>query len=231
MTLDNALKLLSTSSLKFSSLTSWKDPYEKKVIEAKYIINNNKISYPIKGKFLATCFTEQYSCEAQWKAYSGNKRQPCVEIFFNKEKLLEKLDETGAYSYIGKVEYCATKVFSQKVSSCFNSNAAKKAFLSKAPMKPNNLKYTLRPIYIKRLSFAYENEWRLILTNEDIYDNDGIVNIPNLLDCIDGVVIGPCKDQTEYLSAKKKLENYIPSNHIHESYLRKVGKRKMTITL
>lgn len=231
MTLDNAIKVLSDSYLRFSYPASWNDPYEKKALEGKYIINNKNVNYPIKDKFLATCFTEQYSCEAQWKMYSYNKRQPCVEFIFNKDKLLQAFEKMGAHVFIGKVEYCSTKEFSKKVCDCFKSITSKKTFMAKNPLKPDNLKYILRPMYIKRQAFAYENEWRVILTNDDIYDSDGNVSIPNLIDCIEGIVVGPCKDYNEFQSVKSKLYSLNSNLIIHESYINKDSKRTMTFCL
>lgn len=231
LTLNSALKLLQNNTLLFSNPAAWQDPYEKKVVEAKFVVDGKTLDFPLKDKVFAACFTEQYSCEAQWRAYAYGKKDVVVELAFDMGKLLNALLQMDTVPAFGKMKYCRTVEFSKEVTSCLKSKVAKKALLSKKWDSINNLKYTLRPLYLKRVAFAYENEWRIFLTELDLFSSSGLQTIPNLCDSIDSIIIGPCKDNVQFNKAKSKIIRFLPNVTIHQSYIRKEGKTKMKITL
>lgn len=228
MDYEKAISLLRGEKLKFSELREWKnnDPYETVVIDGKYTIDGKSYEYPLKGKVYAMCFTEQYSCEAQWNAYGKKtKRQqkPYIEIKFDCTALISALEAMDAVPFFGKVSYFETNCFKQTVLECFKSKEAKIALKNKVKLTQKRLKLLLRPLLIKRIAFAYENEWRLFLTDDDIYSSNGLQTIPGLKNAIEGVIVGPC-DETVFEQVKKEMSQYISEERIHQSYLRKQKK-------
>lgn len=235
MDLQFAINLLKDEELYFSAPTNWKDPYEQKVINGCFHIDSSKhsIKYPLKDRIFACCFTELYSCEAQWKMYkSSKKNEPTVEIQFNKEKLLKAIELTDRVAFIGKVKYYNTGDFSEAVANCFRSKAAIKSLTKKDPRSTDDIKCILKPMFIKRRGFEYEQEWRIIITDEDVYCNDSFstypkVDIPGLVDCVERIIIAPVTDKNDSAvdDIKKTLSKYIDPKKISVSSLYKGSKR------
>ena len=87
--LENALRTLKDKSLWFANPSTWKDPFEKRFLEAKYIKNGKEVNFNWKGRLFCTCMTQTVSSEAFWNTYSrGNIG---IELRIYKKKLLEEL--------------------------------------------------------------------------------------------------------------------------------------------
>lgn len=231
MDFNGAVNLLKNGCIKFSNPQAWAttDPYETKVVSGKYRFGNGKcFPFPLKDDIYVSCFTEQYSCEAQWKSYAKQgSKMPCIQFQFNMQKLIDAIESTGAMMVYGKVAYYETNSFCKAVCDCFSSNVAKSAFLNISKgITMNRLKYVAKPLLVKRMAFAYENEWRFMLTADDVYDPYGLVYIPNLLDAVERIIIGPCSDASAFNKVKDELTT-LTANHnitIQESYIRKQSK-------
>ena len=70
MSLENALRTLETQSLWFANPENWKDPFEKRFLNAKYISKGKEVAFNWKNRLFCTCVTQTISSEAFWHTYS-----------------------------------------------------------------------------------------------------------------------------------------------------------------
>lgn len=220
---DYAIELLDRSSLYFSNPRDWNDRYERKVLEGKYAVDNKKsMDYPLKDKVFATCFTSEYSCEAQWKMYlhdNARKNNIAVEIEFDREKLFAELMLHHKDLYYGEVVYYPQNCFRSFVEKCLGTKAGMKALKAMNPLSPNTLGTLLRPLLFKRMAYSYEKEWRLFITEELLSKNNRLY-VPNLIECIDCVIVDFSKlSDSDKEKKKAQLQKYVPENKIRETKL------------
>ena len=57
--LENALRTLKDKSLWFANPMTWKDPFERRFLEAKYMLNGEEKNFTWKGKVFCTCMTHR----------------------------------------------------------------------------------------------------------------------------------------------------------------------------
>lgn len=220
---DYAIELLERSSLYFSNPRDWNDRYERKVLEGRYTIDNRKsIAYPLKDKVFATCFTSEYSCEAQWKMYlhdNTKKNNIAVEIEFDREKLFAELMQHHKDLYFGEVVYYPQNSFRFFVEKSLGTKVGMKALKARNPLSSNVLGTLLRPLLFKRMAYSYEKEWRLFITEELLTKNNRLY-VPNLIECIDCVIVDFSKlSDGDKEKKKTQLLKYIPENKIRETKL------------
>ena len=167
MSLENALKTLKTQSLWFSNPEKWKDPYEKRFLNAKYTSKGNEVSFLWKERLFCTCVTQTVSSEAYWNTYSHGDIG--VEFRIDREVLLNELEKySSKYKiFIGKVEYMKTKDI-------------KKDELKKIPFDPpitdavNTNEFAARLLLLKREAFHYEDEIRILLLKKNKSNGEGL---------------------------------------------------------
>lgn len=166
MSLENALRTLETQSLWFANPECWKDPFEKRFLNAKYISKGKEVVFSWKDRLFCTCVTQTISSEAFWLTYSQG--DICVEFRFYRSVLLDELKKHSSdYDiFIGKVEY-------------MNTTDIKKE-LHKIPFNPpittaiNSNDFASRLFLLKRTAFSYEDELRIILVKKNKTQEKGI---------------------------------------------------------
>lgn len=168
LSLENALRTLEDKSFWFASPSTWKDPFEKRFLEARYVKDNGKkeAKFRWKKKVFCTCLTQTITSEAYWNNYS--KGDIGIELRISREQLLRELEKyDGIYKiFIGKVEY-------KKTSDI-------KKDLSKIPFNPpeeaaiNSDQFAARLFLLKRVAYAYEDEVRIIVVKKDATNEKGI---------------------------------------------------------
>ena len=187
MPLENALRTLKDKYLWFASPREWKDPFERRFLDAKYTRKGNEVKFNWRNKVYCSCFTQTQSSEAFWNAYSGNSIG--IEFRVYREALLEELKRySKKYDiYIGKAEYHSTE-------EIIRTDLKSIKFKDPIPkdMGVNSKEYAARLFLLKRLSFSYENEIRIIL----IKDNEDASGIALNYNCdnnnlIQSIVLDP----------------------------------------
>lgn len=105
MSLETALRTLDNKKLWFANPTTWKDPFERRFIEAKYYDGKEKRDFTWKNRVYCICLSQTMVSEASWRVYSPNDIG--VQLRIKREMLLEELKafETEYHIYIGRVEY------------------------------------------------------------------------------------------------------------------------------
>lgn len=186
MPLEYALKMLNEKKIWFANPKTWKDPFEKRFITAKFTINTMTKDFPWKDKVFCFCSTQTFTSEAYWNTYS--RGQVGIEFKISKKALLKELETISNEFdiYIGKVEYMSTKDIKNKLSSI--------PFASPRPLNFDN-EMCARLLLLKRNSFAYEDEVRILIVNNNnkLENKDGI-NIQyscNNTDLIQSITLDP----------------------------------------
>lgn len=187
MPLENALRTLKDKSFWFANPETWKDPFERRFLEAKYTRNGNEVNFKWKGKVFCTCMTQTITSEAYWNTYSRD----CIgiELRIYKEQLLEELaryDNTYKI-FIGKAEYLKTGEICKELRDIpFNPPISKGENL-------NTDKFAARLFLLKRKAYSYEDEIRIIIVKGNATKEDGIgINYKcENTDLIQRIVIDP----------------------------------------
>lgn len=204
MPLEFALSSLKEKYLWFVNPIIWKDPFEKRFINAEYDEGGNNIEFPLKGKVFCICMTQTQTSEAYWNIY--NAGQLGISFTFSREKLLEILNDFSNNNnydiYIGKVIYLHTPELKQsKLSniSVFGSNFKW------------NKKTQIQLLLLKRIAFEYENEIRIIMIKRNKTKEDG-VKLPYNIEAKELV-----KRVTLDPNMGKNVQEILV-NHIHNEY-------------
>ena len=163
MPLERALDLLKNQRLWFANPTIWKDPFEKRFIENKYVIGGVQKDFPWKDRVYAMCMTQTATSEAYWNAYANNDIG--ISFKFNRQALLTELERisnaNGVRIYIGKVEY-------QKTSD-IKRDLSKNPFLfdGGSPISTIGKEETkVRLLLLKRIAYRYEDEIRFFIVRD-----------------------------------------------------------------
>jgi len=168
MPLENALRVLNEKYLWFANPSEWKDPFEKRFLDARYIRNGKEVSFTWKGRVFCTCLTQTQTSEAYWNAYKHESIG--VEFKFYREKILEVLSkiENSYKVFIGRVEYLKTNDIKKELRSIpFNPPIGK-------DVKVNSDTFVSRLFLLKRIDFSYEDEIRIIIVKPASTKETGI---------------------------------------------------------
>ena len=163
LSMGNAFKILDNKQLWFANPIKWKDPFEKRFLNATYIDSGKQDSFRYKDRIACMCITQTPNSEASWKAYSENDK--AIKFSINRKVLLEVLeDKTSKYDiYIGKMEYMNTVDIKKPLNKIpFN------------PLPADLDERSLRLLFLKRISYAYEDEIRIVLVKPDDGNSSGV---------------------------------------------------------
>lgn len=158
MPLEYALKMLNNKQLWFSNPITWKDPFEKRFIEARYNDNGKETDFLWKDQVFCICMTQTLTSEAYWNTYTC--QQIGIEFRIEKNKLLDELRRyTQQYDiYIGKVEYMRIADIKRELS--------KIPFKAPVP-KVKSSEWYARLLLLKRIAYRYEDEIRIIIVKKN----------------------------------------------------------------
>lgn len=200
MPLENALASLEDKYIWFANPTTWNDPFEKRFIEAKYIVGADEKDYPLKDQIFCTCLTEKATSEAHWNIYS--RSEIGISFTFLREELLTHLESISGYDiFIGKVIYKPTKVIEGPIRNAL-------ALIKPVDIKSDSIMLNL--LLLKRIAFEYEDEIRIIITKKNKTKEKGIKIIyTDTKTLISKIVIHPSvKEHTEKLIKESIKSKY-----------------------
>lgn len=168
MPLENALRTLEEKTLWFANPATWKDPFEKRFLDARYTKSGKEVSFHWKDRVFCSCLTQTITSEAFWNTYS--RGEIGVELRVDREKLLEELSRySDDYKiFIGKAEYLKTEEIRRGLRD-----------IPFDPALPYNVKlnsdeFAARLFLLKRKAFSYEDEVRIIIVKKSGTKEDGI---------------------------------------------------------
>lgn len=203
MPLENALRSLNEKYLWFANPSSWKDPFEKRFLEAKYIMNGKEINFNWRGKVFCICLTQTQTSEAYWNIYQQDSIG--IEFRIYRKKLLEELkkyDETHKI-FIGRAEYLKTSEIKKDLREIpFNPPVP-------THTKINTDTFASRLFLLKRIAFKYEDEIRIIIVKKNPTKEKGIkVNYEcENTDIIHKIVLDPNLGENTSIMLKNVFAN------------------------
>lgn len=133
-----------------------------------------------------------FSLPRMWAQYASDNKGVC--FVFNKNKILEKVRNSGHSFMFGNVVY--NNLYKPYSISPFEFNSTyelitKKFEDSLSIMIHNKNKYLWYDLFNKLSDWSSENEFRIILTNNC---GEGVVKIRNIGETIEGIVFGARTD-------------------------------------
>lgn len=155
MPLESALSTIKDQYMWFANPAVWKDPFEKRFIEAKYKIGVQEKDFPLNGRVFCSCMTQTQTSEAHWNTYSNG--QIGISFKIKREKLLEVLNSLPDCDIcIGTVSYLKTNEIKKRLSEidCLQTIT---------PFNINNRELQIKLLLLKRIAFQYENEIRILI--------------------------------------------------------------------
>jgi len=155
MPLEFALGAINEKYIWLCNPALWKDPFERRFIEAKYLVNGKEVDFPLKGQIFCTCLTQTITSEAHWNNYPNG--QIGISFKINRKKLLQALDvySSDYEIYVGRVEYIKSSELKKKLSDIDHINKIH-------PFRISNRMLQIKMLLLKRIAFQYEDEIRIL---------------------------------------------------------------------
>lgn len=216
MPLEFALACIKEQYLWLCNPIVWKDPFERRFIEAKYKTSSKEVEFPIKGRVFCTCMTQTPTSEAHWNVYS--REQIGISFKIRREKLLEILkSHTTDYDiYIGSVNYLKThEIKRNKLSDI-------KLIKTINPFSINNRDIQIQLLMLKRIAFKYEDEIRILAIKKSKTSENGIklaFNSVKVNELISVVTIDPNVAVRTEDMLKKLFKNEYGFTEVYKSSL------------
>ena len=146
----DAFHCLDTSSFWFSNPERWKDPYEKLFLTASYQKQKESKEFPYG--VLCFCARSDPNCEAAWRMYGNDTVRFCVHLETFMNRIGQSIGDRDVY--VGKVMYKKRKDIKE-----LTLNDLKGLFCCEGiPLDPY-----IASMFIKRESFRYEHEMRILI--------------------------------------------------------------------
>lgn len=201
----------------FANPQKWKDPFERRFIEVRYLHNGKKYDYPLKNKVFCCCFSLTRITEAQWYIYS--KGGDCVCMNINRSQLIDELKQYIKSNpkdniYIGRAEYQPTNI----ITGSIHNNP----IFKKKPFSLSDNESLVKLLLLKRNAFIYEDELRIIIVKGDSCDGDGIKFSYRcaITDLIQRIILSPMTNNTY----SNMLENFLGTYYGFTPGINSLGK-------
>jgi len=198
LSLERALQLLETKKMWFSNPAKWPDPFERRFVDGIYP-GNKKFTW--HERVYCICVTPIATSEASWKAYS--EKDIAVKLEFDRTEFAKIIDtittQPGVMDvFFGQMDYQRTRDIVKPLKQIIFSDGARPSITSKL--------FKARLLLLKRKAFKYECEFRAIVVKNKKSPAEGIsVDIPNIIDLVKTITIGPTAGDNEYEMIKEYL--------------------------
>jgi hypothetical protein len=223
--IDKFKKTLESKKLCLVRPTKWQDPFENFLLNSTGHLDDGTVVgfETIRDKFYGQCWTLKKECDGLWRNYKGAEPS-AIKVKTTVQKLMNDFyDLTNKFHelsyFIGKVDY----VTDTEIENFFKNEIDIMDFQSGVEFA--------QTLLIKRLSFAYEEEVRIIFskpsTNEidltqvkNPWDDSDLffVNIdPNIL--FEEIEIDPWLPTADYENLQNELRAMGYTGHITRSSL------------
>ncbi len=184
--IEYALDMLRNKYLWFANPMEWKDPFEKRFIEAEY----SGKQFTWRDRVFCTCLTGTSTSEAFWNTYPNGDIG--IQLRIRREALLQSLNDfilsnPDCYVFIGKIEYKKTSEITTKPLSAIPFNPLLR------DTNTNSRYFKSRLLLLKRVAFQFENEYRIVIVKKKKTKEHGVkmqYSIKNE-DLIDTILLDP----------------------------------------
>lgn len=206
------LKDLKNKHLTLIKPNLWEDPFENFIMNSTGILPDGiQVSFDsIREHYFAQCWSLNKECDGLWRNYRGNKKF-AIKIKTNIEKLFNCIynieDKFHYLSYfIGKVEYFSDTKLKKYIENNFDVLAAN-----------SGIEFA-ETLLIKRRSFNYEKEVRLIVRSEETTNN--LLHLKcDLNDFIEEIIFDPWIKESLFITKSNQIRKNGFSGKITRSKL------------
>lgn len=223
--IDKFKKTLTSKKLCLVRPSKWQDPFENFLLNSTGRLDDGTLVgfESIRDKYYGQCWTLKKECDGLWRNYKGTEPS-AIKVKTTVRKLMNEFyDLTNKFHelsyFIGKVDY----VTDTEIENFFKNELDIMNFQSGVEF--------VQTLLIKRLSFAYEEEVRIIFgkpsvgsvnltTIKNPWDDSDLffVNIdPNTL--FEEIEIDPWLPNSEYENLKQEIKDIGFIGHITRSSL------------
>ncbi|HWB62453.1 MAG TPA: DUF2971 domain-containing protein, partial [Chitinophagales bacterium] len=158
--LDRFFDMLDNREIVFVRPTCWTDPLENIIYNATLLKNGKPFEHPAKKQIYGQCWSHEGDSYALWQIYTTKannkgitKRHYGVRITTHIDKLQNITNHNKGNFYYGMVQYLWKKDLDKLPKN--------KSFIT--GLKSTSLNHEhLKTLLVKRKSYAYENEVRLL---------------------------------------------------------------------
>jgi hypothetical protein len=190
----------------------WQDPFENLIMNSTGILKDGReVSFePIREHYYAQCWSLNKECDGLWRNYKG-QNEFAIKVKTNINKLFNSIynihNKFHYLSYfIGKVEYFSDVKLKKYIENKFDVLGAN-----------SGIEFA-ETLLIKRKSFNYEKEVRLIIRSEKSTNNLLQVDC-DLNDFIEEIIFDPWVKEDIYKQRSDELKK--------NGYLGKISRSKM----
>ncbi|MCR5890363.1 hypothetical protein LRS06_21790 [Hymenobacter sp. J193] len=161
-------QMLEQQQLTLVRTSCWQDPFENFLLGARWeTVNGTPINVAsTRDRYYGQCWTLRKECDGMWRNYRGARKDKdgpepfAFKVATTVRKLMDQFynisEQFHELSYfMGKVQYCTDEQIQQFFSEPEHMNTA---------AHQANLRYT-ETLFIKRMPFSYEEEVRLIYSD------------------------------------------------------------------
>lgn len=209
---DYFLNDLQNSHLTLVKPNSWQDPFENFIMNSTGILEDGReVSFePIREHYFAQCWSLNKECDGLWRNYKG-QNEFAIKVKTNIEKLFASIyDINYQYHYlsyfIGKVEYFTDEKLKKYIETKFNVLGAN-----------SGIEFA-ETLLIKRKSFNYEKEIRLIIRDEN--SNNNLLQVScDLNSFIEEIIFDPWVKEDIFKQKSEELKK--------NGYLGKISRSKL----
>lgn len=178
----------------------WQDPLENFLLNSEGELKDGTIVgfEPIRDSFYSQCWSLKEECDGLWRNYKGTN-EFAIKIKTNTKKLFDLIyDSTNKFHYIsyfiGKVDYVTDDEFINFFKDEINFNDYQ-----------SGLEFA-QTLLMKRKSFSYEEEVRIIVRNDNKNYTDDLLRIPfDLNHIIEDIIFDPWIKPDIYEEKKKEI--------------------------
>lgn len=222
------LQWINNAHIRIDKIEKWDDVYELFLFKQEFEKGGNLIDVWSEAlSIYGQSWTTARELDAMWRIYSPDKFS--VRIKTTAQHLIDAIEKSastvGRATYVGKVKYQTKKQIEADIQY-YSQNIFKKEVLAAS-------------LLVKRDSFSYENEFRIVQKLPTIVEKDGknvLAEIPQCLyidasmsDFVLEVAFDSRLSDDMYNFLKSALQQKLPNVRIQKSTLGTIKKKRYKI--
>lgn len=222
------LQWINNAHIRIDKIEKWDDVYELFLFKQEFEKGGNLIDVWSEAlSFYGQSWTASRDSNAMWRIYSPDNLS--VRIKTTAQHLIDAIEKSastaGRATYVGKVKYQTKKQIEADIQY-YSQNIFKKEVLAAS-------------LFVKRDSFSYENEFRIVQKLPTIVEKEGknvLAEIPQCLyidalmsDLVLEVAFDSRLSDDMYNFLKSALQQKLPNVRIQKSTLATIKKKRYKI--
>lgn len=223
------LQWINNAHIRIDKIEKWDDVYELFLFKQEFEKNGKLIDVWSEAlSIYGQSWTTARELDAMWRIYSPDKFS--VRIKTTAQHLIDAVEKsastTGRATYVGKVKYQTKKQIEADIQNFYSQNISNPEVLAAS-------------LFVKRDSFSYENEFRIVQKLPTIVEKDGknvLAKMPPCLyidapmsDLVLEVAFDSRLSDDMYNFLKSALQQKLPNVRMQKSTLGTIKKKRYKI--